>query len=105
MKKNLNMISLTEQWKKHQPYAKIEKEKLVIVVGRDVAHPMEEKHLIDFIDILQVSKAGLLRVKNFELKPGQEPKVEIPLSELQPGTYKIQARCNLHWTWEDEITL
>jgi desulfoferrodoxin (superoxide reductase-like protein) len=27
------------------------------------------------------------------------------LSELQSGTYKIQARCNLHWTWEDEITL
>jgi desulfoferrodoxin (superoxide reductase-like protein) len=24
---------------------------------------------------------------------------------LKEWTYKIQARCNLHGTWEDEITL
>jgi desulfoferrodoxin (superoxide reductase-like protein) len=27
------------------------------------------------------------------------------LEELKKWTYKIQTRCNLHGTWEDEITL
>ena len=99
------MISLAEQGKKHQPYAKIEGDKLVITIWRDISHPMQQAHLIDSVDILQVGKAGLIRVKHFDLQADTEPKVEIPLSELQAGTYKIQARCNLHWTWEDEITL
>ena len=99
------MISLAEQWKKHQPLVKIEGDNLIITIWRDVAHPMEEAHLIDSVDILQVSKAGLLRVKHFDLQANQEPKIEIPLSELNEWTYKIQARCNLHGTWEDEITL
>ena len=99
------MISLAEQGKKHQPLVKIENGKLVIIIWRDIAHPMEKAHLIDSVDILQVSKAGLLRVKHFDLEAGQEPKIEIPLEELKEWTYKIQARCNLHGTWEDEITL
>ena len=99
------MISLAEQGKKHQPLVKIEWEKLIITIWRDIAHPMEEAHLIDSVDILQVSKAGLLRVKHFDLTANDEPKIEIPLSEMKEWTYKIQARCNLHWTWEDEITL
>ena len=99
------MISLAEQGKKHQPLAKIIDDKLVITIWRDIPHPMEEAHLIDSVDVLQVTKAGLLRVKHFDLTADNEPKVEIPLSELKPGTYKIQARCNLHWTWEDEILI
>jgi len=39
------------------------------------------------------------------LEAGQEPKIEVDLFELKKWTYKIQARCNLHGTWEDEITL
>jgi len=66
---------------------------------------MEENHLIDSVDILNVSKVGLLRVKHFDLKANQEPKIKIDLYELREWTYKIQARCNLHGTWEDEITL
>ena len=99
------MISLAEQGKKHQPLAKIEWENLIIVIWRDVPHPMEEAHLIDSVDILQVTKAGLLRVKHFDLTANSEPKVVVPLSELKQGVYKIQARCNLHWTWEDEILI
>ncbi len=99
------MISLAEQGKKHQPLVKIENDKLIIIIWRDIPHPMEQAHLIDSLDILQVSKAGLLRVKHFDLQADQEPRIEIPLSELKEWTYKIQARCNLHGTWEDEITL
>ena len=99
------MISLAEQGKKHQPLVKIENNKLVVIIWRDIVHPMKETHLIDSVDILNVSKVGLLRVKHFDLKVEQEPRIEVNLSELKEWTYKIQARCNLHWTWEDEITL
>ncbi len=99
------VVSLAEQGKKHQPIVKIENDKLIIVIWRDIPHPMDPDHLIDSVDILSVSKAGLLRVKHFELQAGSEPKIEISLSELKPWTYKIQARCNLHGTWEDEITI
>jgi len=99
------MISLAEQWKKHQPLVKIENNELVIKIWRDIEHPMEEVHLIDNIDILQVTKAWLLTVKSFKLKAWEKPEVIIPLNELKEWTYKIQARCNLHGTWEDEITL
>jgi hypothetical protein len=44
---------------------------------------MEDAHLIDTIDILLVSKAGLLRVKHFELTSSDEPYIEIPLEELK----------------------
>jgi desulfoferrodoxin (superoxide reductase-like protein) len=47
----------------------------------------------------------LVNVKTIELQPSSQPIVEIPLSELKPGTYKIQAKCNLHGTWEDEIVI
>jgi len=99
------MISLTEQWKKHQPIVSIENDKLIIKVWRDIPHPMEETHLIDSVDILLVSKAGLLRVKHFDLIAGTEPKLEIPLSEFKSWVYKVQTRCNLHWTWEDEFVI
>jgi desulfoferrodoxin (superoxide reductase-like protein) len=48
-----------------------------------MVHPMEEAHLIDSVDILNVSKAGLLRIKHFDLKANQEPKIEVDLSELK----------------------
>jgi len=99
------MISLAEQWKKHQPLVKIENNELVIKIWRDIEHPMKEVHLIDNIDILQVTKVWLLRIKTFILKAWEKPEVKIPLNKLKEWTYKIQARCNLHGTWEDEITL
>jgi desulfoferrodoxin (superoxide reductase-like protein) len=57
---------------------------------------MQEVHLIDSVDILQYTKAGLLRIKHFELKAEQKPEIIFPISELKQGTYKVQARCNLH---------
>ena len=45
------MISLTEQWKKHQPSVKIEENNIIINIGREIEHPMQEAHLIENIDI------------------------------------------------------
>jgi desulfoferrodoxin (superoxide reductase-like protein) len=57
---------------------------------------MIEAHLIDSVSILQYTKAGLLRVKFFELKAEEKPEIVFPVSELKEGTYKVQTRCNLH---------
>ncbi len=98
-------ISLTEQWKKHQPLVKIENEKIIINIGREISHPMQEVHLIENIDILQYTKAGLLRVKEIKLSAWDKPEISFPMDELQSGTYKVQAKCNLHGTWDDDFTI
>lgn len=99
------MISLTEQWKKHQPAVQIKGDNIAITIGRDIQHPMQEVHLIETVDILSYTKAWLLRVKTFELKASEEPKIVFPVSDLKEGTYKVQAKCNLHWTWDDDFVI
>jgi desulfoferrodoxin (superoxide reductase-like protein) len=51
------MVSLAEQGKKHQPLVEKLEDKIVIKIGRDIPHPMEEVHLIDSVDILQLTPA------------------------------------------------
>ena len=99
------MISLTEQGKKHQPLARIDGENVVITIGRDIEHPMQKVHLIETIDILMYTKAGLLRVKDFTLTADEKPEIVFPVSDLKPGTYKVQTKCNLHWTWDDDFVI
>ena len=50
---------------------------------------MQKVYLIEFIDILQYTKAGLLRVKEFKLTYTDKPEIIFPVSELKPGTYKV----------------
>ena len=99
------MISLTEQWKKHQPLVQIEGENIVIKVGREIEHPMIEAHLIETVDLLIYTKAGLLKIKTFEFKAEEKPEIIFPVSDLKSWTYKIQAKCNLHWTWDDDFVI
>jgi len=99
------MISLTEQWKKHQPAVQIEGDNIVITIGRDIEHPMQEVHLIETVDLLSYTKAWLLRVKTFEFKAEDEPKITFPIADLKSGTYKVQSRCNLHGTWDDDFVI
>ena len=99
------MISLTEQWKKHQPLVKIEDDKIIISIGREIEHPMQEVHLIENVDILMYTKAGLLRVKEIRFKAWDKPETSFPVSDLKPWTYKAQTKCNLHWTWDDDFVI
>jgi desulfoferrodoxin (superoxide reductase-like protein) len=99
------MISLTQQWKKHQPLVEIKGEEVVIIIGRDIEHPMDEVHLIETVDLLSYTKAGLLRVKTFKLIAWEEAKISFPVSDLKSWTYKVQAKCNLHWTWDDDFVI
>jgi len=99
------MISLTEQGKKHQPLVRIENDKVVINIWRDIEHPMQEAHLIEFVDILQYTKAWLLKVKEIKFQAWDKPEASFPVSELNPWTYKAQAKCNLHGTWDDDFVI
>ena len=76
---------------KHLPV--IEKtDKGVLVKVGSVAHPMEEKHYIEWIEVLADSKA----YRKF-LKPGDKPEAEFCVK-----AEKIEAReyCNLHGLWK-----
>jgi len=42
---------------------------------------------------------------NFNLNAKQKPIIKIPLNKLKSWVYTVQARCNLHWTWEDTILI
>lgn len=85
----------TEDYKveKHVPMVKGIKEGVEVVVGSDL-HPMEEDHLIRFIEVLTEDK-----VLRAELEPGDEPKVEFGVDKSEV----IAARefCNKHGLWQN----
>jgi len=97
--------STLEQWKKHIPWIEITEDKLVIKVWFEIEHPMMEKHFIKLIDVLRFTKAGYISLKQVTLTPNQKPQVEFDIKDWEAGTYKIQAHCNIHWVWENEILI
>ncbi len=66
---------------------------------------MIDAHLIENVDILMYTKAWLLRVKEIKFQTWDKPEVSFPISDLKSGTYKAQAKCNLHWTWDDDFVI
>ncbi|THB78355.1 MAG: desulfoferrodoxin [Desulfobulbaceae bacterium] len=62
-----------------------------VVVG-SVAHPMEEKHLIEWIEL----NADGISYKEF-LKPGDEPKAFFP---VDADDVTVREFCNLHGLWK-----
>jgi superoxide reductase len=80
-----------EGLEKHVPV--IEKiDKGVFVKVGSVPHPMEEKHYIEWIEIIADDKV----LKKF-LKPGEKPEAEFGIK-----AEKIEAReyCNIHGLWK-----
>jgi len=59
-----------------------------------VAHPMEEKHYIEWIELIADGK-----VYRQELKPGDKPEAFFPITAA-----KVWAReyCNIHLLWENK---
>ncbi len=76
---------------KHVPVVEKTKNGVKVSVG-SVAHPMEEKHYIEWIQII----ADNISYRKF-LKPGDKPEAEFPVHAT-----KISAReyCNLHGLWK-----
>jgi len=58
----------------------------------DVAHPMEEKHSIEWIEILANGKA----YRQF-LKPGEAPEAKFSVEADQISAREL---CNLHGVWK-----
>jgi superoxide reductase len=76
---------------KHVPVITETKNGVKVVIG-SVAHPMEEKHFIQWIEIIA---DGM--IQRHYLKPGEKPEAEFCVK-----ADKIVAReyCNLHGMWK-----
>ncbi len=59
-----------------------------------VAHPMEEKHYIEWIELVADGKA----YRQF-LKPGEAPEAEFC---VQAGSVSAREFCNIHGLWKAE---
>jgi len=78
---------------KHVPIIEKTKSRVKVKVG-SIEHPMEEKHYIEWIEIIENDRSCV----KF-LKPGDKPEVEF---ELKTKEEKIKARiyCNIHGLWK-----
>lgn len=59
----------------------------------DVPHPMEEKHYIEWIEVLAKKK-----VYHHFLKPGEAPEADFPIGDEK---FCVREYCNLHGLWRD----
>lgn len=76
---------------KHVPVIEKTANGVKVKVG-SVAHPMEEKHHIEWIEIIADGKA----YRQF-LKPGQVPEATF---EIKAATISAREYCNLHGLWK-----
>jgi superoxide reductase len=76
---------------KHVPIIERTATGLKIKVGA-IPHPMEEKHFIEWIEIIADGKVD----KKF-LKPGDAPKTEFNIS---PNEVVVRIYCNIHGLWK-----
>lgn len=76
---------------KHVPVIERSAGTITVKVG-DVAHPMEEKHYIEWIELVADGKA----YRQF-LKPGGKPEA---VFELTADTLVAREYCNLHGLWK-----
>ena len=77
---------------KHVPFIVRENGKVTVKVGENTAHPMEEKHYIEWIELLADGKSYY----QF-LKPGDKPEAvfNVEAKELSAREY-----CNVHGLWK-----
>ncbi len=75
---------------KHVPVVEKSDEGIKVKVG-SVPHPMEEKHYIEWVEVIDGEKA----YREF-LKPGQAPEATFC---LEAGNLTAREYCNLHGLW------
>jgi|SRR3989338_1222806 len=86
--------NMTDFERKHTPVIEIANDKVTVKVGDGIAHPMEEAHYIQYIELFKDGES----IEKNKLKPGDKPKAEFENVTL--GNLKAQALCNLHGLWE-----
>ncbi len=77
---------------KHVPYIEKTNSGYLVKIGQNQDHPMEEKHYIEWIELI----ADGASYRKF-LKPGDKPQAEFCIK-----AEKIEAReyCNIHGLWK-----
>lgn len=91
------MVLMTENTvdaakEKHVPVMTKDGDKIIVNVG-EVDHPMEEKHYIEWIEVM-VGDTCFTKI----LKPGDAPHAEFCACGLS-GDITVRAYCNLHGLW------
>ncbi len=76
---------------KHVPVVEKTETSTKVKVG-EVAHPMEEKHFIEWIQLITDGTS----CRKF-LNPGDAPEIECP---VKPNEFMVRAYCNLHGLWK-----
>ncbi|MDY6968246.1 MAG: desulfoferrodoxin [Spirochaetota bacterium] len=77
---------------KHVPVVEKDGDAIKVKVG-DVAHPMEEKHYIEWIEVIH----GDGKINRKYLKPGDSPEASFCCIE---GQATVREYCNLHGLWK-----
>ncbi len=77
---------------KHVPYIEYSEGKYIVKVGQNTSHPMEEKHYIEWIELITDSK-----IYRKYLSPQESPEAMFNI----PETKDVFARefCNIHGLW------
>ncbi len=90
----LNEKVKDEGLEKHVPVIKKKEDKIKVIVGSK-EHPMEEKHYIEWIEIIFKSGKAIKKMLNFE----DDPKAEF----CRDGKVKkVRIYCNIHGLWKAE---
>ena len=76
---------------KHVPVIEATDRGIKVKVG-EVPHPMEEKHYIEWVEVI----ADDASYRRF-LKPGDKPEAEF---EIRPQTVAAREYCNIHGLWK-----
>ena len=77
---------------KHVPYIEKTENGVLVKVGQNQDHPMEEKHYIEWIQLLADEKS----YRQF-LKPGDKPQA---LFEIKADKVTAREYCNIHGLWK-----
>lgn len=78
---------------KHVPVVEINNDKIRVRIG-EVAHPMEDSHYIEWIEVI----SGGRSYKVF-LNPGDLPEAEFCVADFN-GDLIVREYCNLHGLWK-----
>lgn len=78
---------------KHVPYIEKTENGILVKIGQNQDHPMEEKHYIEWIQLITDKKS----YRKF-LKPGDKPQA---LFEIDDEDVVAREYCNVHGLWKN----
>ena len=98
---NKPMVRMEEQTaemklEKHVPVIETTKTDIKVFVG-STTHPMEEKHYIEWIQV--ITDDGKLSLRRF-LAPGEEPEAVFHMCEKCIANVRAREYCNIHKLWK-----